>query len=71
MPWMLAQDLNDHLSRHTGDRFVLLVDEYERVFDQGGAGKCWEENPFDRLMRRVVAETNGLLAVFFTRERLP
>ena len=71
MPWMLAQDLNYHLSRHTGDRFVLLVDEYERVFDQGGAGKCWEENPFDRLMRRVVAETNGLLAVFFTRERLP
>ena len=71
MPWMLAQDLNYHLSKHTGDRFVLLVDEYERVFDQGGAGKCWEENPFDRLMRRVVAETNGLLAVFFTRERLP
>ena len=71
MPWMLAQDLNDHLSGHTGDRFVLLVDEYERVFDQGGAGKRWEENSFDRLMRRVVAETNGLLAVFFTRERLP
>ncbi len=71
MPWMLAQDLNYYLSRHTGDRFVLLVDEYERVFDQGGAGKRWEENPFDRSMREVVAETNGLLAVFFTRERLP
>ena len=70
MPWMLAQDLNDHLSKHTGDRFVLLVDEYERVFDQGGAGKQWEENSFDRSMREVVAETNGLLAVFFTRERL-
>ena len=71
MPWMLAQDLNDHLSGHTGDRFVLLVDEYERVFDQGGAGKQWGENSFDRLMREVVAETNGLLAIFFTRERLP
>ena len=71
MPWMLAQDLNYHLSRHAEDRFVLLVDEYERVFDQGGAGKQWEENPFDRAMRQVVAETNGLLAVFFSRERLP
>ena len=71
MPWMLAQDLNDHLSGHTGDRFVLLVDEYERVFDQGGAGKYHEENPFDRAMRQIVAETNDLLAVFFSRERLP
>ena len=71
MPWMLAQDLNHHLSGHAEDRFVLLVDEYERVFDQGGAGKQWEENPFDRAMRQVVAETDGLLAVFFSRERLP
>ena len=71
MPWMLAQDLNDHLSRHARDRFVLLIDEYESIFDQGGAGKRWQENPFDRLMRKVVAETNGLLAVFVTRERLP
>ena len=71
MPWMLAQDLNDHLSQHTEDRFVLLIDEYEGVFDQGGAGKQWEENRFDQAMRQVVAETNGLLAVFFSRERLP
>ena len=71
MSWMLAQDLKYHLSRHAEDRFVLLVDEYERVFDQGGAGKQWEENRFDRAMRQVVAETNGLLAIFFSRERLP
>ena len=71
MPWMLAQDLNDHLSRHSGDRFVLLVDEYERVFDQGGVGRRYEEIPFDQAMRKVVAETNGLLAIFFSRERLP
>ena len=71
MPLMLAQDLNDHLSRHAEDRFVLLVDEYEGVFDQGGAGKQWEENRFDQAMRQVVAQTNGLLAVFFSRERLP
>ena len=71
MPWMLAQDLKYHLLRHAEDRFVLLVDEYEGVFDQGGAGKQWEENRFDRAMRQVVAETNGLLAVFFSRERLP
>ena len=71
MPWMLAQALNDHLSRHAEDRFVLLIDEYEGIFDQGGAGKHWQQNPFDSSMRKVVAETNGLLAVFFTRERLP
>ena len=71
MPWILAQDLNEHLARHTGDRFVLLVDEYERVFDQGGAGQHAQENPFDRSMRRIVAETKGLLAVFFSQDPLP
>ena len=71
MPWMLAQDLNDHLSRHSGDRFVLLVDEYERVFGQGETSDPWEENPLDRSMRSIVAETNSLLVVFFSREPLP
>jgi hypothetical protein len=46
LPWMLAQDLNYHLSRNPMDRFVLFIDEYERVFDQGGAGARWVENPF-------------------------
>jgi len=71
LPWMLAQDLNHHLAAHPDARFVLLVDEYERVFDQGGAGTLWRDNPFDRHVRSFVQETNGLLAVFFSRERLP
>lgn len=71
LPWMLAQDLNHHLAANPGERFVLLIDEYERVFDQGGAGTLWRDNPFDRHVRAFVQETNGLLAVFFSRERLP
>jgi tetratricopeptide (TPR) repeat protein len=71
LPWMLAQDLNHHLANNPKERFVLFIDEYERVFDEGGAGVRWKENPFDEHMRLFVQETNGLLAVFFSRERLP
>lgn len=71
LPWMLAQDLNHHLAANPTERLVLLVDEYERVFDQGGAGTRWGENRFDRHMRELIQEANGLLAVFFSRERLP
>ena len=71
LPWMLAQDLNHHLANHSTERFVLFIDEYERVFEEGSAGSLLRENPFDRHLRMLVRETNGLLAVFFSRERLP
>jgi tetratricopeptide (TPR) repeat protein len=71
MPWMLAQDLNYHLAYNPQERFVLFIDEYERVFDEGSAGSLLRENPFDRHLRMLVRESNGLLAVFFSRERLP
>ena len=71
LPWMLAQDLNAHQQRYPDERCVLFIDEYERVFTQGGAAESWSANPFDRNMRSLIAESNGLLAVFFTRERLP
>jgi tetratricopeptide (TPR) repeat protein len=71
LPWMLAQDLNHHLANHSTERFVLFIDEYERVFEEGSAGSLLRENPFDRHLRTVVRETNGLLAVFYSRERLP
>jgi tetratricopeptide (TPR) repeat protein len=71
LPWMLAQDLNNYLRRYSDERYVLFIDEYERVFAQGGAAESWSANPFDRNMRALIAETNGLLAVFFSRERLP
>jgi tetratricopeptide (TPR) repeat protein len=70
MPWMLAQDLNQHLQNHPEERLVLFIDEYERVFDAGGMGARWQENDFDAHLRKFVAETNGLLALFFSRERL-
>lgn len=71
LPWMLAQDLNHHINAHPNERFVLFIDEYERVFDEGGAGARWKENPFDQHPRALIAETDGLLAVSFTREKLP
>ena len=71
LPWMLAQDLNHHLAAHPQDRFVLFIDEYERVFDEAGAGARWKENQFDTHVRTLIKDTNGLLAVFFSRERLP
>ncbi|WP_177218669.1 tetratricopeptide repeat protein [Donghicola eburneus] len=71
MPWMLAQDLNYHLEQNPEHRFVLFVDEYERVMDKGGTGARWRENHFDAHMRKLVSETDGLLAIFFSRERLP
>jgi tetratricopeptide (TPR) repeat protein len=71
LPWMLAQDLNAHLAAKPRERFVLFIDEYERVFDEGGTGSTWKENPFDSHMRTLIRETNGLLAAFFSREQLP
>ena len=71
LPWMLAQDLNDHLKIKPWERYVLLIDEYEGVFDRAGAGKRYEDNQFDKAMREIAAETNGLLVVFFSRETLP
>ena len=71
LPWMLAQDLNQHRKVKPWERFILLVDEYERVFDGSGSGKKWEDNPFDDAMRSIAQETDGLLIVFFSREPLP
>jgi len=70
MPWMLAQDMNRHLAAHPDERFVLFVDEYESVFDGAGTGARWRENRFDTHLRGFIAETDGLLAVFFSREKL-
>jgi len=71
LPWMLAQDLNSYLVAQPTERFILFIDEYERVFHEGAAGPLWNDNPFDNQLRRLIGNTNGLLAVFFMRERLP
>ncbi len=71
MPWILAQDMNHHIKTNPNERFVLFIDEYESVFDGAGMGMRWQENKFDSHMRSFVAETNGILALFFSREKLP
>jgi tetratricopeptide (TPR) repeat protein len=71
LPWILAQDLNFYISRHSDNRLVLLIDEYERLFDEGGAGSRWNENPLDRNIRTLIQYANGMLVTFFLRERLP
>jgi len=70
LPWYLAQDLNHYLSDYPQCRFVLMIDEYERIALEGGASTVIQENPFDKIFQQFIIETNGLLSVFFTRERL-
>ena len=70
LPWFLAQDLNHYLDQNPQSRFVLMIDEYERIALEGGASTAIQENPFDTVFQHFISETNGLLAVFFTRERL-
>ena len=70
LPWMLARDLRAHLERHPNERFLLLIDEYEAVYSQAGAGSVWSDHPFDTQLKTLVRESAGLLAFFFSRERL-
>ena len=71
LPWLLAQDLNHHLSQHPTERFVLLTDEYESLFEGRDSDGRWRDNGFDRRMRAFIQETDGLLAVFGSRRLLP
>ena len=68
LPWMLAQDLAYHLDKNPRDRFLLLIDEYEGLFDQGGAGNRRQETPLDDLLRSLIKCSKGMLACFFSRE---
>lgn len=71
LPWLLAQDLNHHLREHPTERFVLLVDEYEGLFTGAESDSAWRTNRFDKHMREVVTNVDGLLAVFGSRRLLP
>ena len=71
LPWMLAQDLNHHIAAYDQERFILLVDEYESLFDQRGASDMIQNIPLDAMLKKLASETNGLLLAFFMRERLP
>lgn len=71
MPWLLAQDLNAWRKANPEKRLVLFIDEYERIHDGAGTGATWQENRIDGCLRTLLSETDGLLALFFSRERLP
>jgi tetratricopeptide (TPR) repeat protein len=71
LPYMLAVDLNRAGKEKPGCRLVLLIDEYERVLEQGGSGDDLFENRFDAAIRALLGHCDGLLAVVFGRERLP
>ncbi len=71
LPWLLAQDLNRHLERNSQHRFALLIDEYESLLNDNVTSRPAKDGNFDAMLQRFIAETDGLLVVFFLRGALP
>ena len=67
---IFAKSLENWRKSHPEQRFLFLIDEYERALDQGGAGSLHAENLFDTTMRRIVASCEASLFVIFSREPL-
>ena len=70
LPRVLAHDLAGWRDDHPEDRFVILIDEYEGAYDDGGVGNVFRENPFDEAVRSLVEQSQGTLFAFFLREKL-
>ena len=70
LPRILAHDLAGWREDHPEDRFVVLVDEYEGAYDDGGVGNVFRENPFDDAVRSLVEQSQATLFAFFLREKL-
>lgn len=68
LPLIFAQDINQYLEAHPDRRICIFLDEYEKLFDEGGAGSRFKKSPLDDCIKRIVQHTNGLLAVIFSRE---
>ena len=71
LPVIFARNLNSCLKDKPYLRYLLLLDEYECVFEEGLASRRWAENKLDNHVRTIISETNSLLAVIFSREELP
>jgi len=71
LPFLLASDLAAHLEKDTDRRFVIFIDEYERVFQEGGFASRSRDNPFDKTIRALIAELRGTLIIVMSREQLP
>ncbi len=70
LPRSLSADLEDHRERNPNVRFVILIDEYERLFEHGGLAAAARDNAFDRIIRDFIAYSTGALVTIFSRERL-
>lgn len=70
LPWMLAQDLNCHLHDHPDERFVLFIDDYDKILGRNEVIRGQGNSSLDDRVRTLVRESNGLLVVFFSRVRL-
>jgi tetratricopeptide (TPR) repeat protein len=68
LPGLLAKDMARAPARN---RFVILIDEYERAFDDRGAEVTLRANPFDEAIRELAIRAERTLIVVFSRERLP
>lgn len=69
LPDLLAWDIGRHAQ--SGSRFVIFIDEYERVLEQGGIASVLHRNLFDDAIRQLAARARATLFVIFSRERLP
>lgn len=69
--WILAQNLNWLYKREPYLRYLLFLDEYECVFDEGRTSSKWSGNDVDETVRTLISETDRMLTVFFCREELP
>jgi hypothetical protein len=68
LPGLLAKDMARAPERN---RFVILIDEYERAFDDRGAEVTLRPNPFDEAIRELAIRAGRTLVVVFSREHLP
>ena len=67
---LLASDLNDWTARNSESRLVLMVDEFERVLEQGGSGSRWQSNAFEDSLKTFLKSCERLLMCFFSREKV-
>ncbi|WP_440950238.1 tetratricopeptide repeat protein [Methanosphaerula subterraneus] len=71
LPYLLASDMEAHLDKDENRRFVIFIDEYERIFDERGFASKTRNNPFDKAVRDLVTKLKGTLVVIMSREQLP
>jgi tetratricopeptide (TPR) repeat protein len=70
LPELLASDLKNWRHREESARFVVLIDEYEQLFEKGELDQAARDNAYDKVIRDFVRHVSGVLVVIFGRERL-